>query len=426
MKKLLLVLALCLFTSSAFAQCNGVFPTNTACANSTGGSALPKPVPFASIGAGPGGSSGQIQFNNGSGGFGGLPRTGTGGNVATSTGTLTSGDCASINANGDFIDFGSPCTPATVPPCTVAVTNPSNALSIALLNSVGGTPSAGAPCSVTFRNATAATGNFTTINVTAAATFTTGTTGSTFGSTNNTPFRLWITLWNNAGTVAIGVSNQTTALTTFSLLESIPSNTTACSACTNATAAGTFYTTAALTGAPFTVFAYLDYGSGLTTAGTYASTPTLVALRTPSVPLPGWPIQSVTGSAQTPVSQTTTTYASSGLTVTLSPRSAANPVVCFWAGAGSAVTTGSGITVALLRGGTVVGFSVRSVNFSGTSGGGLSTLSNFSRDLPGTTASTTYTVQFHTNAGGNTATFPYGNSADADGGAILTCTELAA
>jgi hypothetical protein len=49
MKKLLLVLALLLAPSFAWAQCNGVFPNNTTCANATGVAALPKPTPNSTI-----------------------------------------------------------------------------------------------------------------------------------------------------------------------------------------------------------------------------------------------------------------------------------------------------------------------------------------------------------------------------------------
>jgi hypothetical protein len=72
MKKLLLVLALSLLPSLAFAQCNGVFPNNTACGNVTGSSNTPRPIPLSSFPtATPGGTNGQIQYNN-SGAFGGF------------------------------------------------------------------------------------------------------------------------------------------------------------------------------------------------------------------------------------------------------------------------------------------------------------------------------------------------------------------
>jgi hypothetical protein len=54
------------------AQCNGVFPNNTACGNVTGASNTPRAIPLSSFPAAiPGGSSGQVQYNN-AGAFGGL------------------------------------------------------------------------------------------------------------------------------------------------------------------------------------------------------------------------------------------------------------------------------------------------------------------------------------------------------------------
>lgn len=76
MKKLLLALALLLIPVTASAQCNGVFPNNTLCGNVSGASNTPRAVPNNVLTGVPGGSTGQIQFNN-TGVFGGFgPITG--------------------------------------------------------------------------------------------------------------------------------------------------------------------------------------------------------------------------------------------------------------------------------------------------------------------------------------------------------------
>lgn len=75
----------------------------------------------------PGGSNGQIQYNN-SGSFGGLPVVGSGssvveafsvsgnsGQVAQSTGTLMSGDCANFDGGGNVTDAGAPCNIGAIP-----------------------------------------------------------------------------------------------------------------------------------------------------------------------------------------------------------------------------------------------------------------------------------------------------------------------
>lgn len=76
MKKLLLLLALSLLPSCADAQCNGVFPNNTACGNVTGSSNTPRPIPLSSFPANaPGGTTGEVQTNGGGGTFAGITNT---------------------------------------------------------------------------------------------------------------------------------------------------------------------------------------------------------------------------------------------------------------------------------------------------------------------------------------------------------------
>lgn len=55
------------------------------------------------------GTSGYLLYNN-AGILGNLERAGTGTKIGTTSGTLTSGDCVSIDANGNFVDAGGPCT----------------------------------------------------------------------------------------------------------------------------------------------------------------------------------------------------------------------------------------------------------------------------------------------------------------------------
>lgn len=75
MKKLLLAVVLCLLSTGAFAQCNGVFANNTVCGNVSGNAAPPYAAPLSSFAFGPGGTSGEVQTNNGSNGFAGITNT---------------------------------------------------------------------------------------------------------------------------------------------------------------------------------------------------------------------------------------------------------------------------------------------------------------------------------------------------------------
>lgn len=83
MKRLLLTLALLLVPASAFAQCNGIFPSNTVCGNPPGAPNLPRPSNPSIFAGSAGGSNGQIQYNS-SGALAGA----TGGDVQMS-GTQT-------------------------------------------------------------------------------------------------------------------------------------------------------------------------------------------------------------------------------------------------------------------------------------------------------------------------------------------------
>jgi hypothetical protein len=59
-------------------------------------------VPPGGAGGSPGGSSGNIQYNN-AGAFGGLAPSGNGTTVVTTTGAQTSGKCVKIDANGNHV-----------------------------------------------------------------------------------------------------------------------------------------------------------------------------------------------------------------------------------------------------------------------------------------------------------------------------------
>lgn len=143
MRKLLFALALCLAPTAAFAQ-------NTTCSDrpqsdSSNACANTRFVHGATSTIGPGGANGSVQYNNG-GVFGGInpldvPRGGTGqqtftpnlplvgngtgavgqgtrsGNTTTfgtTSGTLTSGNCAQFDANGNIVDAGTSCVNLTI------------------------------------------------------------------------------------------------------------------------------------------------------------------------------------------------------------------------------------------------------------------------------------------------------------------------
>ncbi len=226
-----------------------------------------------------------------------------------------------------------------------------------------------------------------------ATSFSTGVSGSTFGSSNGVPFRLWVTAINNAGTVVLGVSDQSSAAGVLPLSESTPQSTTACSACTNATVLGRIYTTATQTSKAMRILGYLDWASGLTTAGTYASGPTKIQLMGPGVRKPGDAIQQLYATDSTSTAAGTTTPVETGLLQAITLTSPINLVEVEAVGP---VTSTSGSFAAQARiertsGPTPIGNMAQSYAFAAATPNGLSTATMFAFDLPGTT-SVTYAV----------------------------------
>jgi hypothetical protein len=297
--------------------------------------------------------------------------------------------------------------PGSITNCTIGTGVAANALTVSLLTQGGATPSASSPCVVSFRNATASTGDYTAVLVTAATTISTATSGSTFGAVNSTAFRLWVTAWNNAGTVVLGLSNQSTSTSVFPITEGVVQSSTACSACGTATAAGTFYTTAAQTSKAVRILGYAEWASGLATAGTFASGPTNVQMMGPGVPRPGTIVQVKYGSSTTLTSTSSTSFVTAALTVAITPTSTVNLVKVNASGILETLGTSGGAGITTIFRGTVGGTDLSTVAsaFAGTGVQNITGVSMQAFDLPQTTSSQTYTVGIRTNNGANTATW---------------------
>ncbi|MDI1265586.1 MAG: hypothetical protein PS018_20255, partial [bacterium] len=275
--------------------------------------------------------------------------------------------------------------------CTLAASVASNNLTVSLKTQSGADPSASVPCWISFRSATLATGDYTAVAVT-AATAVVFNSGSTLGTANNTPFLLWVTAWNNAGTVALGLSKQSTSSgQIYPLVEHLLQSTTACAACAGATSAGVFYTPSALSSKAMRIAGFMEWGSGLTTAGTWASGPTRIQMFGPGVPRPGVVIQSISSPWSTNFSCsgtcTTPTFLATGQSVSISPTMASSLInVTARAPLGQTIAN-KGAVVKLYRGSTALTGSQSIYN-----AGGLAQLGQtiYSSDAPGTTSSTAY------------------------------------
>lgn len=156
--------------------------------------------------------------------------------------------------------------------CTLTASVGSSALTIALKDKTGSDPSAGSPCKVGFRSATAATGDYVQRSITAALSLTISS-GSTLGQLSASYEHTYVYLIDNAGTVVMGASTQ--LFTEGSVVSS-----TAEGGAGAADSASVLYSAAAQTNKAIRLIGRVS--STQATAGTWASAPSEIAL----VPFP--------------------------------------------------------------------------------------------------------------------------------------------
>jgi hypothetical protein len=207
---------------------------------------------------------------------------------------------------------------------TLAASVSGNALTISLKTYAGADPSAGDKAYIPFRNSLANSGAPAVRSVTSALSVTIPA-GQAVGTVNNRPSRLWIVAIDNGGTVELAVVNCLLGGASpngiFALNEANLISTTAIA---TAPSAGVFYSTAARTAKPFRILGYVEYGSGLAIAGTWASAPTTIQQFGPGVHKPGDILQTSIVTPITATSTTSTSYVATALTCAITPSSPAN------------------------------------------------------------------------------------------------------
>jgi hypothetical protein len=161
-----------------------------------------------------------------------------------------------------------------------------NALTIAVKTVAGNDPSATDPVYVAFRNASVATGNYVIRTITAALSLVISS-GSTLGAADGVPFRIWIVLFDDGGTVRIGVEKCFNGLIIFPLPEQGVASSTAEGGSGGADSNGVIYTNAAVTNKAFRIIGWIEWLSGLTTAGTWAAAPDVIQMFSPGSKRPG-------------------------------------------------------------------------------------------------------------------------------------------
>jgi len=183
---------------------------------------------------------------------------------------------------------------------SLALSVGASALTIALKDRDGSDPAAASPASAAFRNVTVATGDFNAQNVIAANSLVVSSS-STLGTRDGIPFRLWIVLFNDGGTLRLGVINCLTTVAgagsgsdvtaVYPLSAWGIASSTAEGGAGAADSAQVFYTGSTVTSKAFVVLGYATWESGLATAGTWSAGPTRVQLFGAGVPLPGQTVQ---------------------------------------------------------------------------------------------------------------------------------------
>ncbi len=167
-------------------------------------------------------------------------------------------------------------------------------LTIAIKTAAGADPSAAVPVRLAFRDETASDGNVDEIKLTAALSMTVSA-GSTLGTVASKAFRLWLVVFNDGGTLRLGVINcldpTAAAPIIYPLEEGVLTSATAEGGAGAADSAGTIYASAAVTTKPFRILGYMTWDSGLATPGTYASVPTVCQPMGPGIHRPGATVQ---------------------------------------------------------------------------------------------------------------------------------------
>jgi hypothetical protein len=237
--------------------------------------------------------------------------------------------------------------------------------------------------------------------------------------------------------VVLGLINcstqSSTAVNIKPLNETALASTTAISAA--ATSAGVFYTPngTTLTSKAFRIIGWLEYSSGLTTAGTYASAPTTLQLFGPGCKKPGDVVQTVmastTSTTATGASDTTKHNLTNLSAITITPTSAVNPVKVTLDGALSCTigTAAYGIQTQIFRGTNATPIGNTSAAFGNSSAAsGNYPVYCFAYDSPQSTSSVTYGafIANTVSTGNSAATFlGTGNNMSANTG-VMTIEEV--
>lgn len=243
-----------------------------------------------------------------------------------------------------------------------------SALTVAVKTYAGNNPSDAEPVFISFRSSTVSTG-LPVVRKLTAATSLVISSGSTLGTASSVPFRVWITAFDDAGTVRLAAINCLTTVAgagagrdvtaVFGLRGWGIASSTAEGGAGAADSAQTFYTGTAATAKAYATLGYATWETGLGTAGTWSAGPTRVQLWGLREPLPGDVLQTqrndtgatATGSTAIPLDDTIPQSGEGDqyMTQAITPTSAANALTVEHLGQYSAPGGDSLTTVALFQ-----------------------------------------------------------------------------
>jgi len=215
---------------------------------------------------------------------------------------------------------------------TIVESHASSACTVAIKTLAGEDPSATDPVQLIFRNVTAGTGNYVVRSVTAALSIVIPSTATMGFASGGEASRIWLTAFDDGGTVRLGVINCRSGVSIYPLGGFGVASSTAVG--TGSDSAHVFYTDSAVTSKAYVTLGYLTWETGLVTAGTWAASPTRIQLAGYGVPLPGERVQRMktqsttwdTGTTQLPFDDTIpqNTEGKEYLTRAITPTSLAN------------------------------------------------------------------------------------------------------
>ena len=326
--------------------------------------------------------------------------------VGTNTSQVTVGNVSISNSdikiNGTSVTTGA----VYIPNLSLAVSAASNNLTISVKTDTDANASVSSPISVKFRSSNTASGILDSVVLTSSLSMSL-TSGSTVGTLNNTPFRLWIVMFNDSGTLRLGVINCVTGTNIFSLDDYTVQTSTAEGGAGAADSAQIIYTSTAVTSKAFRILGYIESSSTSFTAGSWGTSGTGVITNVnlfgPSTPKPGQPTGNIVQVRKVDTFTTSSTSFTdiTGMSVSLTPKSAANLVRISGTVNHATDTGGNAATLTLLRGLTNIAGGTAAGTRPSAIMGVVRTTDNNSQgcgtfnflDYPMSTSSTTWKLQ---------------------------------